>query len=88
MEQEVDIKRALEILELPPFITRQEIKRRYKELVKKYHPDINKDSKKINQIVQAYKILNEYIENYRYSFDDDEISKQLPNLNHNEKFRF
>ncbi len=88
MEQEVNIARALEILELPRFITKDEIKKRYKELVKKHHPDISKDSQKINQIIVAYKVLMEYIDNFRYSFDEDEISKQMPNMTHNQKFRF
>jgi DnaJ-class molecular chaperone len=88
MEQEIDIEEALEILELPRFITKEEIKKRYKELVKKHHPDITKDSYKINQIIAAYRVLMDYIDNFRYSFDEDEISKQIPNMTHNQKFRF
>jgi DnaJ-class molecular chaperone len=82
------IKDALEILGLPPFITKDDIKNRYKELAKKYHPDIYKDSNKMSQINSAYKILMEYIEHFKYSFDDNEINKQLPGINHNKNFRF
>jgi len=85
--EEIDIKKALEILELPHFITKQDIKNKYYSLAKKYHPDITKDSKKMNQINNAYEILMDYIENYKYSFDDDEISKQLPNITHNQNFK-
>ena len=56
-------------------------------LAKKYHPDIYKDETKMMQINEAYKILMDYIENFRYSFDDDEINKQLPSLEHHKQFR-
>jgi DnaJ-class molecular chaperone len=82
------IKEALDILDLPPFITKSDIKNRYKELAKKYHPDIYKEKGKMAQINMAYELLMEYIENFKYSFDDDEINKQLPGINHNENFRF
>jgi len=82
------IKEALEILNLPPFISKEDIKNHYKELAKKYHPDVCKDKNKMAQINLAYEILMDYIDNFRYSFDDDEINKQLPGLNHNKNFRF
>ena len=89
MQEEVNnITKALELLELPPFITKQDIKDRYRELAKKYHPDINKsDDYKMNQINLAYNILMEYIENFRYSFDYEELSKQIPNITHNNNFK-
>jgi len=87
MQEEIDIIKALEILELPPFITKKDIKNRYKELAKKYHPDISKESSKMELINNAYKTLMKYIDNFRYSFDEDELSKQLPNMSHNKKFK-
>ena len=80
------IQEALEVLELPPFITKDDIKRQYKRLSKKYHPDIYKDSSKMVKLNLAYKTLIEYIDNFRYSFDDDEVSKQIPSLKHSSKF--
>lgn len=79
--------KALKILNLPPFVTKDEIKKQYKYLVKKYHPDIYKDSSKILEINSAYKLLMEYIENFRYSFDDEELNKQMPNISHSNKFK-
>ncbi|NPA27869.1 MAG: J domain-containing protein [Epsilonproteobacteria bacterium] len=83
----MEIKEALEILELPPFITKDDIKVQYKKLVKRYHPDIAKDSSKIVLVNEAYKTLMSYIENYKYSFDDEEINRQLPTISHNKKFK-
>lgn len=84
----MSIEEALKILEIPPFITKDEIKKRYKELASLYHPDIVNDSGKMVEINSAYETLIEYIDNFRYSFDDSEISKQLPYHSHNEKFKF
>ena len=43
------------------------LKKRYKELVKKYHPDLNKNylnkEKKIKQINKAYNILLKFLKN-------------------------
>jgi len=82
------LQKALNTLELPPFITKEDIKRQYKYLAKKYHPDIYKDSSKMAEINEAYSLLMEYIDNFRYSFDDDELNKQAPELKHHAKFRF
>ena len=79
--------KALEVLDLPPFITKEEIKNRYRDLAKKYHPDVSEDRVKMSEINEAYELLIEYIENFRYSFDNDEIGKQMPDFTLNGKFR-
>lgn len=83
----INILEALKILDLPPFITKDEIKKRYYSLVKNNHPDVNKNNTKMAEINEAYKIIMEYIENYRYSFDEDELNKQMPDFTYNNKFR-
>lgn len=52
----------LEILGLKPGVSEQEIKQAYRKLVKKFHPDVNKDpdaAKKFIEISEAYKFLME-----------------------------
>ena len=53
--------RALEIMGLEAPVTLQAIKARYKELVKKYHPDINRDDPGAEELLKsvnmAYTIL-------------------------------
>ena len=55
------IEKSLAILELRPNFSEDQLKARYKKLVKKYHPDvkntINNKEKKMKEINKAYKIL-------------------------------
>ncbi len=88
MDKVEEIKEALSILGLTPFITFKEIKNRYFELSKKYHPDICKDKEKMISINKAYSILKQYVDDFRFSFDDKEIHKQYPQKYHADRFRF
>ncbi len=81
------LEEALKILDIPPYVTKGEIKKRYKELAAKYHPDRSDESSKMATINEAYRLIMEYIENFRYSFDSNEINKQIPSMAHNEKFK-
>ena len=82
------LQNALKVLELPRFVSLKEIKIKYYELSKKYHPDICEEKEKMTEINNAYEILKNYIENYRYSFDEEEIYKQYPESYHADRFRF
>jgi len=53
----VERQQALAVLGLPPDATRQEIKRRYRELAKKNHPDRGGDQKEMRRIIAAYQLL-------------------------------
>ena len=81
------INEALEILELPKLITKSDVKKQYRFLSKKYHPDQGGDAVRQEQINYAYKLLMKYIEEFRYTFDDKEISNQFPGAKHAEQFR-
>ncbi len=82
------IQNALKILDLPQFVSFKEIKVKYHQLSKKYHPDICEDKNKMVEINSAYEMLKSYIEDFKYSFDDDEIYKQYPENYHADRFRF
>ena len=57
------MKDYYKILGVPENATQEEIRKRYRELVKKYHPDINKDNpeaaKKMAEINEAYQVLSD-----------------------------
>jgi len=82
------IYEALEVLGLPPLVSLKDIKQRYHLLAKKYHPDVGGDEEEMERINRAYKLLKEYIENYKFSFSEDEILKQFPTQNYANRFRF
>jgi hypothetical protein len=56
-------RRALETLHLPESATREEIKARFKEQVKRHHPDANGGDRaaedKLREIIQAYNYLKQ-----------------------------
>ena len=82
-----EIHKALDILELPTLITKADLKKQYRFLSKKYHPDQGGSTEKQEQLNHAYKLLMTYIEEFRYTFDDKEISTQFPGASHAEQFR-
>ena len=59
-----DIEKYYKILDLEKNATLQQIKKRYRELVLKYHPDKCKDKKiaekKFKKIVEAYEMIIRY----------------------------
>lgn len=82
-----EIKNALETLKLPTLITKDDIKRQYRNLAKISHPDRGGDTNEMEKLNNAYEILIKYIDNFRYSFSEDEIYYQFPETFHNSKFR-
>lgn len=55
--QMLERQQALNVLGLPPNATRQQIKRRYRVLAKKYHPDRGGDPRQMQRIIAAYEVL-------------------------------
>ena len=82
-----EIDYALDILGLPKLITKEDIRKQYHFLAKKNHPDLGGNEVKMEQINTAYTFLMKYIEEFRYTFDEEEISKQFPGAEHAQKFR-
>jgi DnaJ-domain-containing protein 1 len=50
-------QQALKVLGLPPNATPQQIKRRYRILAKRYHPDRGGDQRQMQRIIAAYELL-------------------------------
>jgi DnaJ-domain-containing protein 1 len=53
----VQRQQALSVLGLPPNATQQQIKRRYRSLAKRYHPDRGGDQRQMQRIIAAYEFL-------------------------------
>jgi len=57
----MDLKDALNTIGLPKTASAEEFKTKYRELAKKYHPDIYKDDpEKFKKINEAYQLIQEY----------------------------
>jgi len=82
-----EIREALEVLGLPEMITREEIKRRYRQLARTHHPDRQGESREMERINRAYEQLMEYVERFRFRFDEEEIARTYPEARHSHQFK-
>ena len=74
-------QKALDILNIVSKATTQELKTKYQKLSKKYHPDMpNGDEKKFIEINEAYKLILQYMQNFRFNLDEEEFYQQNPFL--------
>ncbi|KAB0667725.1 J domain-containing protein [Oryzomonas japonica] len=75
-----DLQEALRVLCLGERATLKEIKTHHRELVKRHHPDVNTidDSEAIRQVNAAYRLLMDYVSEYRFSFAEVEFYEQNP----------
>lgn len=79
---------ARHVLGIPPLMSWREIKQRYRTLSMTHHPDQQGQNETMVAINEAYEILKHYVEEYRFSFTDDEIAKQYPHDAHQKQFKF
>ncbi len=87
------IESALDVLDLPRLITRDDIKKRYRQLAREHHPDRNgldhgSADEAMTRLNAAYTLLMEYVDTFRYRFDATEIAQHYPEGNHAQKFPF
>jgi curved DNA-binding protein len=76
----VDFKDYYKILDLPPSATQEEIKRTYKKLARKYHPDVSEEADataKFQEVSEAYEVLKNKDKRAEY----DELREYVNNPN-------
>ena len=78
-----DINEAQTILGLGKTATLKEIKRAYRRLAHHYHPDKHDsascvDEEMMKKLNWAYKVLMDYCNEYRYSFDEQDVARTYP----------
>jgi len=64
------------------------LKKKYKELSKIMHPDKGGDVENMQTLIESYTLILEYMENYRFRLDKEEITAQLPYEYYEKRFRF
>jgi len=78
-----DLIESLEILDLSGEMSLPDIKKKFRRLSKKYHPDLCKDeieicNEKMDKIKKAYNILEEYCTKFNFKFTQKEFYDQFP----------
>lgn len=75
-----DLLEALRVLGLRERCSLKEIKACHRELVKRYHPDrgVANDQEIIREVNAAYRVLLDYVSEYRFSFAEEEFYEQNP----------
>lgn len=63
----MDIYEALKIFGITSNFTKEELKKRYLDLSKKYHPDLNGDEEMMKKVNMAYEILKKHNVSYGYN---------------------
>jgi hypothetical protein len=76
-----DLKAALHLFGLHEndLLTIRRIKERHRTLVKEHHPDHGAaDPEMIRRLNEAHRLLMDYLQNYRFSFSQEEFYRQNP----------
>ena len=74
-----EFKSALETLDIITLTSYADLKKRYLELSKKYHPDmLEGDAEKFKEINEAYIIIQKYMQDFRFQLTEEEFYQQSP----------
>ena len=76
-----EFQNAIETLDLLSLTSKEQVRKKYLKLSRLYHPDMPKGStKKFQEIRDAYEILTQYMDSFRFVFDEEEFKRQNPIL--------
>ena len=72
---------AVKTLDLISLRTKEDVRQKYLKLSRLYHPDMEGGStQKFQEIAQAYEVIVEYMDNFRFVFSDEDFKQQNPIL--------
>jgi DnaJ-class molecular chaperone len=88
-----EIDEARKVLGLSEAATLKEIKRAYRTLAHRHHPDKassagDKAEETMKKLNWAYKLLMEYCGNYKYSFSEEDVAKAYPHDEYLRKYYY
>ena len=74
-----EFEKAVDMFGILKTVSKKDIKNKYLKLSKKYHPDMPEGSnEKFTELKKNYDLLLAYMDNYCYSFDEEEFKRQFP----------
>ena len=87
-----EIDKARKLLGLRERATLKEIKQVYRNMAFRYHPDRkgqvrDEEDDMMKQLNWAYKLLLDYVANYSYSFNEEDVAKCYPDEEYLRRFR-
>jgi DnaJ-class molecular chaperone len=72
-----DYEKALRTLGIVSKFSVSDLKNNYLKLSKQHHPDMPEgDAKKFKEINEAYKLIQKYIQSYRFGVDEKDFYEQ------------
>lgn len=83
-----ELRAALEVFDFDERISLDQVKERYREMVRLYHPDRGGDAdpEKIRQVNAAYRVLRAYCRDYSFNCSREEFLEQYPEERLREQF--
>ena len=84
----MELDKACRVLKVEKNSSLEEIKNSYRELAKKYHPDLYQSNplaylaeEKLKEVNEAYEILEDYLENKeKYSYEEENYNSQYEDI--------
>ena len=74
-----DFQKALDSLGIVTRFSYIDLKDKYLKLSKKYHPDmLDGDADKFKEINEAYKLIQKYMQEFRFDLSEKEFYEQNP----------
>jgi DnaJ-class molecular chaperone len=74
-----EFKEAVELLGLIGLESKEMVRQRYLKLSKELHPDMpNGDTQKFQQLTKSYKLITQYMDQFRFKFSREEFRDQYP----------
>ena len=78
----LEIDEARRILDLAEAAALKEIKRAYRRLARRHHPDQHSGNSQNQEAMKrlnwAYKVLEDYCRDYNYSFRQEDVARTYP----------
>lgn len=84
----MELEKAFRTLKVTKETNLEEVKNSYRELAKKYHPDLYKNNplaylaeEKLKEVNEAYEMLKDYFENKeKYAFEEENYNSQYEDI--------
>ena len=87
-----EIDKARKLLGLGEYTTLKQIKRAYRQMAKRHHPDRGAKGAEAEEMMKllnaAYKLLTDYCDSYSYSFREEDVARAYPYDEYLRKFQY